>query len=108
MKQDFNQRWRAAAKAARQVPGEPSEALPLPFRFTTRLMARFQESPVEPWVDLMTALGLRAVVTSALLFAASAVLVFWQLDGVPLVSDWIDVPLTLPLPLPFTPEVLLP
>ena len=106
MKQDFNQRWNAVAKAARQVPAEPSEALPLPFGFTTRLMAHFQESPVEPWVDLMTALGLRAVVTSALLFAVSAVLVFWQLDGVPLVSDWIDVPL--PLPLPFTPEVLLP
>lgn len=104
MQQDFNQRWNAVAKAARQVPAEPSEALPLPFGFTTRLMARFQESPVEPWVDLMTALGLRAVVTSALLFAASAALVFWQLDAVPLVPDWIDVP----VPLPFTPEVLLP
>ena len=102
MNDDFNQRWSTAAKTARQVPDDASEAVP--FGFTTRLMARFQESPVEPWVDLMTALGLRAVVTSALLFAASAVLVFWQLDGVPLVSDWIDVP----LPLPFTPEVLLP
>jgi hypothetical protein len=52
----------------------------------------------------MTALGLRAVASAALLFVASAALVFWQLDAVPLVSDWIDVP----LPLPFTPEVLLP
>lgn len=100
MNEDFNQRWNAAARSARQVPEEPSEALP--FGFTTRLMARFQEAPVEPWVDLMTALGLRAVVTSALLFAASAALVFWQLDAVPLVPDWIEVPL------PFTPEVLLP
>lgn len=99
---DFNQRWNAAAKAARQAPEEPGGALP--FGFAARLMARFQESPAEPWADLLTALGLRAVVTSALLFAASAALVFWQLDMVPLVPDLTG----LELPLPFTPEVLLP
>jgi hypothetical protein len=100
MNNDFNQRWRAAASSARHVADDASEVLP--FGFSTRLLARFQESPVEPWVDLMTALGLRAVVTSALLFVASAALVFWQLDAVPLVADWIEVPV------PFTPEVLLP
>jgi hypothetical protein len=102
MNDDFNQRWSTAAKTARQVPDDASEAVP--FGFTTRLMARFQESPVESWVDLMTALGLRAVAGAALLFVASAALAFWQLDAVPLVADWIEVP----VPLPFTPEVLLP
>jgi hypothetical protein len=89
MNDDFHQRWGAAAKAARQVSEEPGE---LPFGFTTRVLARFQETPVEAWVDLVTALGLRAVVTSAVLFAACAALAVWQVDKPPLVPDWIEVP----------------
>ena len=88
---DFDQRWHSAAQAARSAPDEPAE---LPFGFATRVLARFENTPVEPWVDLLTALGLRAVLTSAVLFFASAALVVWQLDVMSLTPTWIETPLS--------------
>lgn len=96
---DFDPRWQSAAQAARRVADEPAG---LPFGFTTRVLARFQNTPAEPWVDLLTALGLRAVLTSAVLFIASATLVAWQFDAVSLVPDCMDTPLSL------SPTLLLP
>ena len=64
------------------------------------MLARFENTPAEPWVDLLTALGLRAVLTSAILFAASAALVAWQVDFVTLAPSWIAAPLSPRLLLP--------
>jgi hypothetical protein len=72
----------------------------LPFGFATRVLARFEEAPVEPWVELMTAFGLRAVVTSAVLFLGCAALMVWQMEGVLLVPDLIEVPLVTEVFLP--------
>jgi len=97
MKDDFQHRWQTAARAARRAPDAPAE---MPPGFMTRLLARHQAAPVGPWADLITAFGLRAVAASALVFAAGAALVLWQMDMVPLVPEGFEVP--------FTPEVLLP
>lgn len=97
MNDDFHGRWQVAATAAQRVR---EDAGALPFGFTTRLMARFGEAPAEPWVELMTALGLRAVVTAAVLFLGCAAVMVWQMEGMPLVPEVIEVS--------FVSEVLLP
>lgn len=97
MNDDFNQRWSAAASSARRVREETGE---LPFGLTTRVLARFEAAPVEPWVELMTVLGMRAVVTSAVLFLGCAAVMVWQMEGVPLVPDLIEVPLVTEVFLP--------
>jgi hypothetical protein len=94
---DFDQRWQTAAQAARLAATETAE---LPYGFTTRVLARFENTPVEPWIDLLTALGLRAVLTSAFLFIASAALVAWQMDFISLAPSWVDAPLSPRLLLP--------
>jgi hypothetical protein len=94
---DFHQRWQTTAQAARRAADMPAD---LPFGFSTRVLARFQKTPAEPWVDLLTALGLRAVLTSAILFAASAALVAWQVDFISLAPSWIETPLSPRLLLP--------
>lgn len=88
---DFDKRWHSAAQAARLTPDEPAE---LPFGFATRVLARFESTPVEPWLDMLTALGLRAVLTTAVLFIASAALVVWQIDVMSLTPTWIETPLS--------------
>ena len=97
MNDDFDQRWSGAARAARRVREEAGE---LPFGLTTRVLARFEAAPVEPWVELMTVLGIRAVVTSAVLFLGCAVVMVWQVEGVLLVPDLIEVPLVTEVFLP--------
>jgi hypothetical protein len=97
MNDDFDQRWSAAASSARRVREEMGE---LPFGFATRVLARFEAAPVEPWVEMMAALGLRAVVTSAVLFLGCAALMVWQMEGVFLVPDLIEVPLVTEVFLP--------
>ncbi len=88
---DFDQRWHSATQATRRATAAPAE---MPFGFATRIIARFQEKPAEPWVDLLTALGLRAVLTSAALFFASAALVAWQLDVMLLTPTWVETPIS--------------
>jgi hypothetical protein len=51
-------------------------------------------------VDLLTALSIRAVLTSAVLFFASAALVAWQMDFISLAPSWVDAPLSPKLLLP--------
>ena len=94
---DFHSRWQAVAQAARRAKDEPSN---LPFGFTTRVLARFENTPAEPWVDLLTALGIRAVLTSAVLFFVSAAAVAWQMDFISLAPSWVDAPLSPKLFLP--------
>lgn len=64
------------------------------------MLARFEAAPVEPWVELMTVLGMRAVVTSAVLFLGCAAVMVWQMEGVLLVPDLIEVPLVTEVFLP--------
>jgi hypothetical protein len=94
---DFDQRWHSATQAARRDTGVPAE---MPFGFSTRVLARFENSPTESWADLFAALGLRAVLTSAVVFCVSAVLVVWQMDVVSLTPTWVDAPLSPQLFLP--------
>lgn len=94
---DFDQRWQMAAEAARRTKDEPADQ---PYGFTTRVLARFQNTSAEPWVDLLTALGLRAVLTSAVFFFISAALVAWQMDFISLAPSWVDAPLSPKLLLP--------
>ena len=91
MKTDFEQRWQTVTKAARQTPEERVES---PLGLATRVLARFERAPVEPWLDLMTALGLRAVAAAAAVFVSSALLVLWQMDVVALTAEVIESPLS--------------
>ena len=91
---DFDQRWRTTTQAARRHADTSAE---LPYGFTTRVLAHFENNTAESWSDLITALGLRAVLTSALLFAVSTVIVIWQMDLTP---TWIETPLSPQLFLP--------
>lgn len=94
---DFHSRWQTATQAARRTAENPAE---MPFGFTTRVLARFENTPAEPWLDLLTALGLRAVLTSAILFIASTALVAWQVDFISLAPSWIEAPISPRLFLP--------
>jgi hypothetical protein len=69
MMTDFDQRWQTSTQAARQASTELAE---LPYGFTTRVLARYQESPAEAWADVLGALGMRAMLATAFLFALSA------------------------------------
>ena len=66
---NFDQRWQTSIQAARQAPTEP---MGLPYGFTTRLLARFQEAPTETWSEVFAVLGLRALFVTAFLFLVSA------------------------------------
>lgn len=88
---DFDQRWHSATRAAHSAPHDPAE---LPFGFATRVLARFENNPAESWVDLFTALGLRAVLASALVFIASAALVAAQCYDSVLSPTLIETPLS--------------
>ena len=60
---DFDQRWQ---KLAKQTGGLFDEALPeLPFGFAARILARSRESAAESWEDIVSALGLRAILATA-------------------------------------------
>jgi hypothetical protein len=95
---DFHQRWQTLATSARRTHSDIASELP--FGFATRIVAQFQETPAESWADLFAALGLRAVLTSAVVFCVSAVLVVWQMDVVSLTPTWVDAPLSPQLFLP--------
>jgi uncharacterized protein involved in response to NO len=87
----FDSHWQITTAAARCAEEETFE---LPFGFTTKVLAGFEKAPVETWGDLLSALGQRAVLTSAILFAASATLAIWQVDLMPLVPTWIEAPIS--------------
>jgi len=94
---DFDSRWQTITQAARRAPERADE---LPYGFSTRLLARWEGTPAEPWVELITALGIRAVLTSALFFLASAALVAWQMDFTSFAPSWVDAPISPKLLLP--------
>lgn len=89
---NFHQRWQTAATSARRV--QDDLAPELPYGFATRIVARFQEAPAEPWLDILSALGVRAVLASALVFIASAVLVAAQCYDSVLSPTLIETPLS--------------
>ena len=76
---NFDQRWQ---KLARQAEGLFDEALPeLPFGFVTRILARSRETAAESWEDIVSALGLRAILATAAIGLLAAGLAF---------SDWYE------------------
>ncbi len=76
---DFDQRWQTLARTARHSPEEPPADLPP--GFTTRVLARARESVGEPWEDVLSFLGLRAVLAAAFVFFLSAGFAY---------SEWFD------------------
>ncbi len=76
---DFDQRWQ---NLARDADGLFDEALPeLPFGFVTRVLAQSRRSAAEPWEDIVSALGLRAILTTGALALIAGGLAF---------SDWYE------------------
>ncbi len=73
----FDQHWQQTAAQARQAPQDA--AAELPFGFSTRVLARFQETPAEAWEDVFSAIGLRALLatTGLLLISAGYALTEW-------------------------------
>lgn len=79
---DFDQRWRTLAN---KVGGLPEEDRPEPpFGFAARVIAGGRETVSESWDELLTSLGLRAVLVTACLCLVSAgfVLLDWYPDGI--------------------------
>lgn len=76
---DFDQRWQ---KLAKHADGLLDEALPeLPFGYATRILARSRETVAEPWEDIVSALGLRAIFATAAVGLAAAGFAF---------ADWYE------------------
>lgn len=96
---DFDQRWQQAVESARRAP-QAAALETLPPGYATRLLAQWQAAQVSPLVGWLLAQGLRAVVTTGLVFIGSALLVTWQAEVNPFTTGWLD--------LPFSPELLLP
>ena len=76
---DFDNRWHALAQNARHFPADPTADLPA--GFTTRVLALARESSSEALEDVLTALGLRAVLAAGSVFLLSAGFAF---------SDWFE------------------
>jgi len=72
----FDQRWQFAAEQARQH--SEKNATPLPLGFVTRVLARSRETPAESWEDLISTLGLRALIATTLIVVASGGYAFTQ------------------------------
>lgn len=76
---DFDQRWQTLARNADALL---EEALPeLPCGFATRVLARSRESARESWEDMVSALGLRAILATSVVALVTAGLAFY---------DWYD------------------
>ena len=76
---DFDQRWQTLA---RHTDGLLHDALPeLPFGFAARVLARSRESTAESWEDIVSALGLRAILATAVVCLVAAGIAF---------SDWYE------------------
>lgn len=72
---DFNHRWQTVIGQARRVP-EHGRVDALPLGMATRILAQLREAPVEPWMDLLAALGLRAALaTTCVLLAGTGLAV---------------------------------
>ncbi len=71
---DFDQRWQ---KLAQQADGLFDEAQPeLPFGFATRILTRSRESAAASWEDIVSALGLRAILATTAIGLIAAGLAF--------------------------------
>ena len=76
---DFDQRWQTLARRASGLPAEAD--CETPFGFATRVLARCRQTPVEPWEDILSAFGARALLVTSLLALVSAGVGFF---------DWYD------------------
>lgn len=100
MNPDFHSRWQQLTQQARQAGPVVLSDSP-PYGFTTRLLAQFQSTPAQDFLnERLATLGLRAVITSALAFATALVLLLPRLDLSPLQQPWIETPISPVLLLP--------
>ena len=79
---DFDQRWRKLAHQAGGLANDgPAE---LPFGFAARVLAGGREAPAEAWDELLSALGLRALLVTACLCLVTAGFAFseWYPSGI--------------------------
>ena len=79
---DFDQRWRMLANKAGKLSDE--SLAELPFGFATRVIAGGRETMSESWDELLSSLGLRAVLVTTCLCLISAGFAFseWYSDGI--------------------------
>ena len=82
---DFDQRWQSLTHRATGLPAELDGELP--FGFATRVLARCRQSPAEPWEDILSAFGVRALLVTSFLAVVSAGVGFF---------DWYDFRLERP------------
>lgn len=94
----FDQRWRTLAQ---ETGGLLHEAAPeLPFGFVTRVLAGSREAVSESWEEVLSALGLRAVLVSACLCLVSAGFAFSEWYPVRIERPELEQTLTNELPWP--------
>lgn len=74
----FDPRWQTLAAAARASFHDAAEELP--FGLATAAIARWQAAPIEPWEDILGALGRRAILALACMCLVSAGIAYfsWQ------------------------------
>ena len=79
---EFNQRWQTLAHTAGGLPEE--DLAELPFGFVARVIAGGRETVSESWEELLSSLGLRAVLVTACLCLVSAGFAFseWYSSGI--------------------------
>ena len=95
---EFNQRWQTLAKQAGSLA---DESLPeLPFGFATRVIAAGRDAAPESWEELMSKLGLRALVVTVCLSLVTAGFAYSELYAVGIERPELEQSLTNELPWP--------
>ncbi len=82
MSGDFDQRWSAAAAAARPLWHEAADETPL--GLAARVLARWREAPGESWEDLLILFGRRTMIAAFALFVASAGFAYFNWYAMPI------------------------
>ena len=95
---DFHQRWQTLAEQAGSLA---NEALPdIPFGFATRVIAGARETATESWDDLISALGLKAIVITAAMCLVSAGFAYTECYATGIEAPALEQTLTNELPWP--------
>ena len=95
---EFNQRWQTLAHEAGSLADEALAELP--YGFATRVIAGSREAVVETWEELISALGLRALLVTACLCLITAGFAYSELYPAGIERPELEQTLTNELPWP--------
>lgn len=96
---DFDQRWQTLARRASGLPAElPGE---LPFGFATRILAQYRQAPAEPWEEIFSLVGVRALLVTSFLALVGAGVGFYDWYDFRIERPRLEQTLTSELPLPW-------